>query len=241
MNTSTKRWFYAAAGAVLIFGAIVALSIHFDVRSQFVQLLNWLDEIGIWGPIILTMIYALIVLLALPGVAFTMGAGFLFGLWVGSVCVVAGSIIGATGAFFLAKYALRARAERLLNKHPRLKVVNEYVAEEAWKVVLLTRMIPFFPFKLSNYVYGSTGMSYWDFFVGTLIGIIPITLTSVYAGSLASDLASLGARRLDRTPLEWAVYGLGLAVLLVFVTVIGREAHRRLKLYRETEGPRGRM
>ncbi len=218
---------------------MLALSTQFDVRSSIFGFLNFLDGMGLWGPIIFTLIYALIVLFILPGVVFTTGAGFLFGLWVGSVCVVVGSLIGATAAFFIAKYTLRARAQRLFIKHPRLKIINEYVSGEAWKVVLLTRMIPFFPFKLSNYVYGSTGMSYWDFFVGTLIGILPITLTSVYAGSMAGDLASLGARRLERTPLAWVGYGLGLVMLVLFMTVMGREAHRRLKQYRETDDPRG--
>jgi hypothetical protein len=40
--------------------------------------------------------------------------------------------------------------------HARLRVVSEELTPHGWKIVLLTRLIPFFPGKISNYFFGLT-------------------------------------------------------------------------------------
>jgi uncharacterized membrane protein YdjX (TVP38/TMEM64 family) len=66
-----------------------------------------------------------------------------------------------------------------------------------------------------------------DFVIGSVIGMIPIAATNVYAGSLAADLATMTSTT-ERGPLEWTMYGLGLAALLLLVLFLGKAAHSRL-------------
>jgi hypothetical protein len=61
----------------------------------------------------------------------------------------------------------------------------------------------------------------------------------VYLGSIAADLTTLGARDLDRTPLEWALYGAGFVATVVAVVYLNRLARRALARY-EDNGKSGR-
>ncbi|WP_236744457.1 VTT domain-containing protein [Marinobacter similis] len=98
--------------------------------------------------------------------------------------------------------------------------------------MLLTRLIPFFPGKLSNFLFGLTNFSFGGFVVGTFIGVIPFSLHNVYLGSLTADLSTLGARETARTPLEWGIYGAGFVGTVAAVVFFNRLARRALARYR---------
>lgn len=209
-------------------GLILAALIYADAQDQVMALLSWIDEQGRYGPLLFILVMALIVVLLLPGIVFTTGAGFAFGVIEGSIVVVLGTTVGAIGAFLLARYGLGARADTWVERHARLKAMSNRFATDGWKIVLLTRLVPFFPFKLSNYVFGMTHISLRGFTVGTLIGEIPLSVHSVYLGSLAADLATLGQRPVERTPWEWAVYGAGLVLVTLSVIYLGLWARQAL-------------
>ena len=140
--------------SVLLVGALLAVLVYFEAQSHVLRLLEWLDAQGVWGPFLFILIMALVVVLVLPGVMFTTGAGFLFGVVEGTLYVIVGTTLGATIAFLIARYLIGDRASRFLLSHPKLKRVDDEFIQQDWKIVLLTRLVPFFPFKLSNYVFG---------------------------------------------------------------------------------------
>jgi uncharacterized membrane protein YdjX (TVP38/TMEM64 family) len=66
-----------------------------------------------------------------------------------------------------------------------------------------------------------------DYFFASWIGMMPGTVMYVYIGSLAGDLARLGAGGRSRTEAEWALYLLGLiatVVVTIYVTMLARNA-----------------
>jgi uncharacterized membrane protein YdjX (TVP38/TMEM64 family) len=99
---------------------------------------------------------------------------------------------------------------------------------------MLTRLVPFFPFKLSNYFFGLAPFSLRGFTGGTFVGIIPFSLHNAYLGSVAADVATLGARQVGRTPLEWALYAAGFMATIVLVIYLNRLARRALAKYTQT-------
>lgn len=216
------------AASIAIGALMLGILFYFDAHSQVLRLLKWIDSLGVLGPVTFSGIMALVVVLLLPGIVFTMGAGFLFGTVTGGLCVLAGTTLGATAAFLSARFCFQSRTARFLKKHDTFSRFNALLEDKGWRVVMLTRMIPLFPFKASNYLFGITGLSYLDFVTGTIIGIIPATLVNVYAGSLVGDVAALETRAMNRTALEWALYGAGLIALIALVAVIGRRAHAHI-------------
>ena len=212
-------------------GVVLAALIYVDAQDQVLALLTWIDHQGFYAPLIFMLLMALVVVLLLPGVMLTTGAGFAFGVIQGSIAVVLGATLGATAAFLLARYGVGKRAEAWVQRHERLMAVSNRFASDGWKIVLLTRLVPFFPFKLSNYVFGMSRISLRGFVGGTLIGEIPLSVHNVYLGSLAADLATLGQRPIERTPSEWAFYGVGLILIMLSVIYLALWARQALTIY----------
>ncbi|MDP1708067.1 MAG: TVP38/TMEM64 family protein [Gammaproteobacteria bacterium] len=226
---------WSIAVSVLFVAAVVGALIYFDTHQQVLQLLAWLDAQGAWAPLLFILIMALVVVLLLPGVLFTTGAGFVFGVVEGTVYVVLGTTLGATLAFLIARHLFGERATGFILMHARLQLVSEELTPQGWKIILLTRLVPFFPFKLSNYFFGLTRFSLRGFTFGTFAGIIPFSLHNVYLGSIAADIATLGARSAERTPLQWTLYGAGFLVTIALLIYISRLARRALAKYTAQE------
>lgn len=224
---------WGIAASMLLVAALLALLIHFGVQDQVLHLLEWFDAQGAWAPLLFILIMATVVVLVLPGVLLTTGAGFVFGVVEGSIYVVTGTTLGATLAFLIARYLFGQRARSFVIAHAKLKVVSEELAPHGWKIVLLTRLIPFFPGKISNYFFGLTPFSLRGYVGGSFLGFIPFSINNVYLGSIAADLTNLGQRNLNRTPLEWALYGVGFVTVLIAVIYLNRLARRALNRYRD--------
>ncbi|WP_375172152.1 TVP38/TMEM64 family protein [Marinobacter sp.] len=226
-------WMAASIASV---GLIVGTLTAFGVHHQVLDLLRWVDDQGAWAAAVFIGIMALAMVLLLPGVLLTTGAGFVFGVLEGTVYVVVGTTLGSAMAFLIARHFFSKRAHVYIRRTAQLSVVSSELAPHGWKIVLLTRLIPFFPGKLANFLFGLTHFSFSGFVVGTFIGIIPFSLHNVYLGSLAADLSTLWVRDSDRSALEWAVYGTGFAGTVVAVVFLNRLARRALARYRvETE------
>lgn len=191
-------------------------------------MLRWLDMQGLAALLWFVLIMAVVVVLLLPGVLFTTGAGFVFGVLQGTAVVVAGTTIGAALAFLIARHLSGPGTRRFILSNRWLDLINRGIGEHGFRVVLLTRLVPFFPGKLSNYVFGISQVSLRDFVCASFLGFIPFSLHNVYLGSIAADIATLGSRNTERTPLEWGLYGAGFVLSIAVVLYMNRVASRLL-------------
>jgi len=231
---------WAILASVLFVSAILAVLVYFGIHEELVALIHWAEAQGPWAAVIFILMMAAAVVLLLPGIFFTTGAGFVFGVVEGSVYVVLGTTLGACIAFLAARHLFGRRAARFIVAHSKVSLVNEEMSRHGWKVVLLTRLIPFFPAKLSNYFFGLTSFSFRGFAAGSLVGFIPFSVNNVYLGSIAGDVVTLGQREIGRTPVEWALYGGGFLVTVFTVIYLNRLARRALARYAEGEGAHAR-
>ncbi len=227
--TASPLW--TLAGSILFVAALLALLYWLGAQDQLVRLLQWVDDQGIWAPLFFMAIMAAAVVFLLPGLPLTTGAGFVFGVVEGTVYVVLGTTLGATLAFLIARYLFGERARRFTVEHARFRLVGEELGRHGGKIVLLTRLIPFFPSKIANYFFGLTPVRLRGFFLGSLAGFVPFSVHNVYIGSIAADLSTLDARGVARTPLEWTLYGAGFIVTIFTVLYLNRLARRALSRY----------
>lgn len=229
MTTPAERWSLAAV--LVCAGIFLAVFAFFEPAQNFaLSILEWFRGHGHFGMVLYVIFYTIIVLFLVPAVIFTLGAGFIFGFWWGVLVVLTSMAISAPIAFFIARYAFGERIRQRLKSHPRLKRLSHGLKDDGWKIILLSRLVPGFPFKLSNYFFGLTEVSARSFFVGTIIGVMPFTISNVYIGSVASRLTKLSDREFETW--EWALYGLGLIVavlLTLWIVHLARKAmHRTL-------------
>ncbi len=210
---------------------LVMLISILNLQSQIQNLLLWINEKGFWAPAVFILIDIIVVVFLLPGVFVTMGAGFLFGVIKGSIYVVIATTTGAVISFIVARYLFKNKTADYFLSHPKLLFINQLLDADGWKIILMTRLIPFFPFKLSNYLFGLTKFRLHSFFIGTFLGIWPITIFNVYVGSLAMNLSRLGEIPESRSNWQLYLYIAGFIVCIFSLTYIGRHAKKALDKY----------
>jgi len=220
-----SRWWVALAAAVAI--AAVVAERGLEIRALLQDALAWIAGLGAWGPAAFVVLYVVVTVLLLPAVVLTLGAGAVFGVVWAFAAVSVGATLGAVAAFLVGRYLVRDWVARRVAASPRLAAVDDAVAREGWKIVLLTRLSPAFPFVLLNYVFGLTRVSLGHYALASWVGMMPGIALYSYLGALAGDVAATAAGGRARTPGEWILYGLGLlatAGVSVYVTRLARAA-----------------
>ncbi|RPI08224.1 MAG: TVP38/TMEM64 family protein [Zetaproteobacteria bacterium] len=215
--------------ALLVVG-VVALARYLNAPAYLQVGLQWLQGLGLWGWALFVLLYIATAVLLLPAVVLTLGAGAVYGVAQGWAIVTIAATLAATAAFLIGRYLARGWVARRIEGNPMFAAIDDAVAREGWKIVGLTRLSPAFPFNLLNYAYGVTRVSLRHYILASLFGMMPGTLMYVYLGSLAGDLANIGAGQHARTPVEWIYYLVGLlatVAVTVMVTRIARSALRR--------------
>ncbi len=215
--------------AVAVVAAIAVALYLLPVRESLLSFLSWSRGVGVWGPVSLAALYVVACVLFLPGSILTLGAGFAFGLLPGLAAVMAGSVAGAAAAFLLGRTVARGWVGARLARSPRFAAIDRAVGEHGFKIVLLLRLSPLFPFNLLNYALGVTRVSFRDYLLASWIGMAPATVMYVYLGTAAGSLAEIaaggggtgGGSRL-------AMLLLGLAATVAVTVVITRIARRAL-------------
>ena len=135
------------------------------------------------GIFFFVVIYIFIVLLILPASWLSIAAGYLYGTYLGSVIVFISAFIGASISFFISKRFLSKKVLDMINKYPKLSLLENIVQKGGLKLIVLTRLSPLFPFSILNYFYGLNNITYKDFSI-SLICIIPGTFLYCSVGSL---------------------------------------------------------
>ena len=222
------RWWKLIALVVVVAGLVLAAK-YFGIQEALQKVLQKIQDLGPWAPLAYIVFYAVSCVLAIPGSVLTLAGGFLFGIGRGIIFVSIGATLGATLAFLVGRHLLRRWIVEKVGSNLKFQALDEAVAREGWKIVLLVRLCPIFPFPVTNYGFGITRVSLKDYVLASWIGMTPAMLVLVYIGSLASSLANLGAGGRARTPLEWTLYGVGLVMAIVVTVYITRVAKRALE------------
>ncbi|MGI8601934.1 MAG: TVP38/TMEM64 family protein [Verrucomicrobiales bacterium] len=217
-----SRWIKPVALLALAVALLFGLS-----RIDLAPALRWVQDQGVWAPIIFCVLYVGCTVVMIPGSLLTLGAGAIFGpLWA-MIYVTAGANIGANTAFFLGRFVARPWVERKIAGNSRVELIGEAVAREGWKTVGLLRLSPVFPFALLNYILAVTRVSWHDYALASLIGMLPGTFLYVYLGH-ALGAAVLSSSAHEQTTAERVALWVGLAASVAVTVFITRLARRAL-------------
>ena len=108
-------------------------------------------------------------------------SGFVFGKWVGTIIVVVGMAVGATGVYLFANYFLKeVIRDKFLNKFQNLE---EKFKKSELNYLLIYRFVGGIPFAISNVLPCIFNVKKINFFIATLIGIVPQVFIWVSFGS----------------------------------------------------------
>jgi pyruvate/2-oxoglutarate dehydrogenase complex dihydrolipoamide dehydrogenase (E3) component/uncharacterized membrane protein YdjX (TVP38/TMEM64 family) len=156
-----------------------------------------LDQFAAWkstSPALLGLgfgaVYVLVAALSLPGaVILTLAAGAIFGLFWGTLIASFASTLGATLAFWSARYLLRDWVQARFGD--RLKPINDGMARDGAFYLFTLRLVPVFPFFLINLLMGLMPIRSLTFYGVSQIGMLAGTLVYVNAGTQLARIDSL--------------------------------------------------
>ena len=213
---------------VVILGGLLLAGKLFGVQRYFVPLLEWVRSLGLWGPVLVAVFYVLFCVLMVPGSVITLGAGFLFGLISGTITVSIGSTLGACAAFLVGRTFARGWVEQRVVGRPKFRAIDEAVGKQGFKIVLLTRLSPVFPFNIQNYAYGLTKVKFWQYALASWLGMLPGTLMFVYFGSAARSLTEAATGQIQAGPAQRVFFWVALAATIAVVFFVTRVARKAL-------------
>ena len=172
--------------------AVLAALWLLPLRAWLVLLQTQIKGLGVLAPLAYALVYVVATLLLIPGSVLTLGAAPLFGFWQGLLIVIVSANLAAFCAFLLARTALRQRVAQWASTHPKFAALDRAIGQDGFKMVLLSRLSPAFPFTLLNYLLGVTNVSPGAYVLANLLGMLPGTFLYVYLGATASEALTGG-------------------------------------------------
>ena len=173
---------------LMLIGAGVGLKLSGFTDSLAPEAVRqWVEGYGLAAPVMFIALYCIAPCLLLPASPLTLAAGLLFGPVMGLAYTMVGATGGATLAFLTSRYLAGDWVRRKV-AGTGLARLDQKVAEEGWKVVAFTRLVPVFPFFLLNYAFGLTRVRLSHYVVTTFVCMLPATVAFILFSSSLLDL-----------------------------------------------------
>lgn len=182
---------------------------------------EWMQKDGAAGAVVFVLVRAGAAVAMLPGSVLSMAAGALFGSAMGIVYVSAGTTLGATASFVIARYLARAPVERWVAKNETFRRVDDLTSRYGAVIVALARLVPIVPFNFQNYGFGLTGVRLSTYVFWSWLSMLPGTILAVVGGDLI-------ARTLLTGSVPWPLVGV-LASVAVCVGLLALYALFKLR------------
>ena len=202
-----KMWaFVGIVVLILVLNHIFGWSEYLSDKENFVFLKNMVEENLFLAGVVYTILTIIgCVVLALPGVTFAIVAGLIFGPVLAFV----------VGRFFL-KDSIKPMAMK--NKYLKKWLFDESGNNELF-VLMITRLVPIFPYNLQNFAYGVTDIKFSTYSIASLIFMIPGTA-----------MYTVGTAGLADRENRWLY--IGIAIVLA-VGVMGGSAYLKRRYVQE--------
>jgi uncharacterized membrane protein YdjX (TVP38/TMEM64 family) len=191
----TKTRWAVLAVLVALIAAFFALGLHRhltleNLRESRDAIVAYRDAQPLLASLGFFGIYVAVTALSLPGAGImTLAAGAIFGLLWGMVLVSFASSLGATLAFLTSRFILHDAIQKRFAD--RLKKINAGVRRDGVFYLISLRLIPVFPFFIINLVMGLTHMPARTFYWASQVGMLPLTLVIVNAGTELAKIENL--------------------------------------------------
>ena len=174
-----------AIGAVTV-GVVAVVNTDVDISAHGFE--EAIRALGMWGVLASIGFMVLHSFIPFPAELVAIANGMIYGPVVGTLITWTGAMLGASVAFCLARNLGRPFVERMVSRN-NWQRLDEWAAQDGWRVVLVSRLIPVIAFNMVNYAAGLTRLTWWQFLWTTGIGILPLTLLMVIMGD---NIESLG-------------------------------------------------
>ena len=152
-------------------------------HGDIIGLAEYLRSFGSWSILVTVLLFIIMTFtIVFPFMILSGAAGIMYGLFWGVMISWVGEVIGAVVMFVFARYFFRVLIENWIKKSAYLKQVDDYSAKNGFKALLIARLLPLAPSGIITAVASISRISFWDFFLATLIGKLPPVVIKVLLG-----------------------------------------------------------
>jgi uncharacterized membrane protein YdjX (TVP38/TMEM64 family) len=162
---------------------------NMDLRESITALSRGqVSKAGVSTPLVFILSYIALIVSLVPSAPLNVAAGILFGPLLGTLLSWISVMVGGSICFFLAKRFGEGFVSRIVKERSKtLDKYNSIIENDGFELILLFRIIPFFPIAGFNYMFGLTKMKYKTYFWGSAIGTIPgIFILTFFGNTLAN-------------------------------------------------------
>lgn len=227
MNAERKFLF-----ACLIF-ALVIYAIHafglFDLLTDLPHLQTLIRQSGLFGYSLYILLFIIATLFLLPGSILVIAGGIVFGPLLGTLLSLIAATLASSCSFLLARWLGRDLLLKYVGHSHTFQAIEKGIARNGIDFLILTRLIPLFPYNIQNYAYGLTTIAFWPY---TLISALTTLPGIVIYTVMASDLANEGITL--RFILQLCLAGLALFILVQLAKLYARHKHVDLSASRRS-------
>ena len=210
--------------AIIVIVAVYALFSHYGVikylkPDNIPQIKEKIEGFGVIAPLVYIGFYIVATVFFLPGLPVTMLSGLAFGPIWGVVYASIGAVIGVSCAFLIARYVARGMVEGWVQGNTQFQRIDAGVQRQGWRMLMITRLVPLFPFNLQNYAYGLTRIKFSTYVLVSWICMLPGTAAYVQLGAAVN----VGEGNINKT----LIYLAGAGVFIVLVSLIPNLIRKR--------------
>jgi phosphatidylserine/phosphatidylglycerophosphate/cardiolipin synthase-like enzyme/uncharacterized membrane protein YdjX (TVP38/TMEM64 family) len=146
-----------------------------------------------WGPPAGIAAMVVASLLAVPATLLILAAALIFGPVMGTVVAMVSAVLSALAGYGIGRAAGGGLVQQLAGQ--RAGSLRRRLSKCGIPTIVTLRIVPVAPFAVLNLVAGAIHVSLRDYFIGTVIGMLPgVIAMSVFAEGLVSLLGRLDLR-----------------------------------------------
>jgi phospholipase D1/2 len=207
---------------LIAFGALAVALILLAIAWRWTPLRDWVNLASLvklarsleampFTPVIIIGGYAVGGLLMVPILLLIGVTGIVFGPIAGAVYAIGGTLLSAVVTYGIGRWLGRDTVNRMLG--PRIQRMHNHIARRGILAVAVIRLFPVAPFTVVNIIAGAFHISFRDYLIGTMLGMVPgIIITVTFAHHLAEAV---------RNPSPGGIAVLAGVAALIIATAIG--------------------
>ncbi len=159
-----------------------------DLLTHLHLLQDTLRHQGAWGYLVYAALFIIATLCLIPGSLLVIAGGMLFGPLTGSLLSFAAATLASSLSFLLGRDLL----QRYVGHTTVFQAIERGIARSGCDFLILTRLVPLFPYNIQNYAYGLTAIRFWPFTLISAVTTLPgLVIYSVMASELAREGVTL--------------------------------------------------
>ncbi len=145
-------------------------------RGDIEETASFIASFGSWAILFSFLLTLFVNALGFPpAIIFSTANTLIFGIFWGIVLSVAAETVGVTFSFILLRFFFRETAQKIINKNKTLANIDKYSGKRGFAVMLIARMVPYFPSIMLNAIGALSAMRLSDYVIASLIGKVPST------------------------------------------------------------------